>query len=83
LFPDYVLLFYRFIVCLGGFMSTLSMSKADQAICDEFNLYEYGSAYLITMLDGYRFIAQHIDKNIINELILAKAKIELLSELGA
>jgi hypothetical protein len=64
-------------------MSTLSMSKADQVICDEFNLYEYGSAYLITMLDGYRFIAQHIDKNIINELILAKAKIELLSELGA
>ena len=64
-------------------MSTLSMSKADQAICDEFNLYEYGSAYLITMLDGYRFIAQHIDKNIIDELIEAKAKIELLSELGA
>jgi hypothetical protein len=64
-------------------MSALAMSKADQAICDEFNLYEYGSAYLITMQNGYRFIAQHIDKNIINELILAKAKIELLSELGA
>lgn len=64
-------------------MSTLSMSKADQAICDEFNLYEYGSAYLITMPDGYRFISQHIDKNIIDELIEANAKIESLSELGA
>jgi hypothetical protein len=64
-------------------MSTLAMSKADQSICDEFNLFEYGSAYLITMQNGYRFIAQHIDKNIIDELIEAKAKIELLSELGA
>ena len=64
-------------------MSTLSMSKADQSICDEFNLYEYGSAYLITMQNGYRFIAQHIDKNIIDELIEANSKIELLSELGA
>ena len=63
-------------------MSTLAMSKEDQLICDEFNLYEYGSAYLITMQNGYRFIAQHIDKNTINELALAKAKIELISELG-
>jgi len=45
-------------------------------------VYEYGSAYLITMQNGYRFIAQHIDKNTINELALAKAKIELISELG-
>jgi hypothetical protein len=64
-------------------MSTLAMSKADQAICDEFNLFEYGAAYLITMPDGYRFIAQHIDKNILDELIKANAKAEYLSELGA
>lgn len=64
-------------------MSTLAMSKTDQAICDEFNLFEYGSAYLITMPNGYRFIAQHIDKNILDELTKANAKIESLSELGA
>lgn len=64
-------------------MSTLAMSKADQAICDEFNLFEYGGAYLITMPDGYRFIAQHIDKNILDELTKANAKTEFLSELGA
>ena len=64
-------------------MSALAMSKADQAICDEFNLYEYATAYLITMPDGYRFVSQHIDKNIIDELLKANAKIESLSELGA
>ena len=64
-------------------MSALAMSKADQTICDEFNLYEYGTAYLITMPDGYRFVSQHIDKNIIDELLKANAKIESLSELGA
>lgn len=64
-------------------MWTLAMSKADQAICDEFNLYEYGTIYLITMPDGYRFVSEHIDKNIIDELLKANAKIESLSELGA
>ena len=64
-------------------MSTLAMSVKDQEICDKFNLYEYGGAYLITMPDGYRFIAQHIDDNILSELAQAQATINLLSELGA
>ena len=64
-------------------MSTLAMSVNDQKICDKFNLYEYGSAYLITMPNGYRFIAKHIDEYILSELTEAQATIELLSELGA
>ena len=64
-------------------IAVLAMSKNDQKICDEFNLYEYGGAYLITMKDGYKFIARHIDDNILSELTQAKATIESLSELGA
>ena len=64
-------------------MSILAMSTSDQEICDKFNLYEYGGAYLITMPDGYKFIARHINYNILNELGHAKATIESLSELGA
>ena len=37
-------------------MSTLLMSKADQAICDEFDLYEYGISHLVTMPNNYKFI---------------------------
>lgn len=64
-------------------MSILTMSEADQIICDKFNLYEYGAAYLITMPDGYRFISSHVDDNILGELTRANATINLLSELGA
>jgi hypothetical protein len=64
-------------------MSTLAMSKENQSICDSFDLYEYGSSYLITMRDGYRFIGSNLEKNHLGELHAIGAKIELLSELGA
>jgi hypothetical protein len=82
LFPDYVLFFYTFIVCLGGFMSTLSMSKADQSICDEFDLYEYGTAYVVTMLNGYRFVLSNSTNEQNEKLERMGATIEHLSELG-
>jgi hypothetical protein len=83
LFPDYVLLFYTFIICLGGFMSTLSMSEADQAICDEFDLYEYGTAYVVTMPNGYRFVLSNSTNEQNEKLERMGATIEHLSELGA
>ncbi len=63
-------------------MSTLSMSEADQAICDEFDLYEYGTAYVITMSNGYRFVLSNSTNEQNEKLERMGATIEHLSELG-
>ncbi|MCE2717060.1 MAG: hypothetical protein LW696_07285 [Alphaproteobacteria bacterium] len=63
-------------------MSTLSMSKADQAICDEFNLYEYGISHLVTMPNNYKFIIGDLSYEEFEKLENSGAKIELLTELG-
>ncbi len=63
-------------------MSTLSMSKADQSICDEFDLYEYGTAYVVTMLNGYRFVLSNSTNEQNEKLERMGATIEHLSELG-
>ena len=64
-------------------MSTLVMSEINQAICDEFDLYEYGYAYLVTMPDNYRLIASNLSEEDLKKIVKSGATINLLSELGA
>jgi len=63
-------------------MSTLAMSKENQQICDEFDLYEYGYAYLITMPNGYRFVLNDSTHEQHEKLERMGATIEHLTELG-
>jgi hypothetical protein len=63
-------------------MSTLAMSEVNQKICDEFDLYEYGYAYLVTMPDGYRFVLSNSTNEQDEKLIRMGATIEHLTELG-
>ena len=63
-------------------MSTLSMSKINEQICDDFDLYEYGSAYLVTMPNGYRFILSNSTNEQDEKLQLMNARLEHLTELG-
>jgi hypothetical protein len=63
-------------------MSTLAMSEVNQQICDEFDLCEYGYVYLITMSDGYRFVATNLDDAELVKIKASGATINLLSELG-
>jgi hypothetical protein len=58
------------------------MSKADKAICDEFNFYEYGFSHLVTMPNNYKFIVRELSCEESQKLENSGAKIELLSELG-
>ena len=63
-------------------MWTLAMSEENQAICDEFDLYEYGTAYVITMPNGYRFVLSNSTNEQNEKLERMGATIEHLSELG-
>jgi hypothetical protein len=63
-------------------MSTLSMSKINEQICNDFDLYEYGSAYLVTMPNGYRFILSNSTNEQDEKLQRMNATLEHLTELG-
>jgi len=63
-------------------MSTLSMSKTNEQICNDFDLYEYGSAYLVTMPNGYRFILSNSTNEQDEKLQRMNARLEHLTELG-
>jgi hypothetical protein len=63
-------------------MSTLAMSKENQQICDEFDLYEYGTAYVVTMPYGYRFVLSNSTNEQNEKLERMGATIEHLTELG-
>lgn len=63
-------------------MSTLSMSKNNEQICNDFDLYEYGSAYLVTMPNGYRFILSNSTNEQDEKLQRMNATLEHLTELG-
>ena len=63
-------------------MSTLSMSKTNEQICNDFDLYEYGSAYLVTMPNGYRFILSNSTNEQDEKLQRMNATLEHLTELG-
>ena len=63
-------------------MSILSMSKNNEQICNDFDLYEYGSAYLVTMPNGYRFILSNSTNEQDEKLQRMNATLEHLTELG-
>ena len=63
-------------------MSALSMSKINEQICNDFDLYEYGSAYLVTMPNGYRFILSNSTNEQDEKLQRMNATLEHLTELG-
>ena len=63
-------------------MSTLSMSKINEQICNDFDLYEYGSAYLVTMPNGYRFILSNSTNEQDEKLQRMNATLEHLTEVG-
>ena len=58
------------------------MSKINEQICNDFDLYEYGSAYLVTMPNGYRFILSNSTNEQDEKLQRMNATLEHLTELG-
>jgi hypothetical protein len=63
-------------------MSILAMNPKDSLICERFNLCEYGGVHLVTMPDGYRFVARDPQDSVLLELVRSGATVTLLTELG-
>jgi hypothetical protein len=68
----------------GETMSILSMSPELHTFCEKHNLYEYGTTYVITMPNGFRFTTQ--DSNIAHSFEVSAdtkgAIVETIVELG-
>lgn len=64
-------------------MSILAMTSENQALCDKFDLYELGTAYIVTMPNGYRFVCTRLNIEELAPLVAEGATIEVCTELGA